>query len=145
MNFNQLRGMLALCAALVTLALAGCATPPAFQVSQPSSRVGTVESIRSHTVQNSNSAVGTIGGALVGGLLGNQVGGGTGRTVATVVGAAGGAYAGNRVASGNTSLVWVIDVRYDDGSAATIQQTSAPGVRIGDRVRVSNNGLEILP
>lgn len=108
-------------------------------------RVGTVESIRSQTVQNSNAALGTIGGALIGGLLGNQVGRGSGRTAATVVGAAGGAYAGNVLASGNNSLVWIIGIRYDDGSLAMVQQASSPAVRIGDRVRVSNNGMELLP
>lgn len=124
--------------------LAGCETQPAFQVSQPHSRVGTVESIRSQTVQNNNQTLGTIGGALVGGILGNQVGQGSGRTAATVVGAAGGAYAGNRMTSGS-SLVWIIGIRYDDGSFATVQQSSSPAVRIGDRVRVSNSGMEILP
>lgn len=113
-------------------------------MSQPSSRIGTVESIRSQTVQNNNATLGAIGGALVGGILGNQVGQGSGRTAATVVGAAGGAYAGNRMASGS-SLVWIIGIRYDDGSLATIQQSSSPAVRIGDRVRVSNNGMELLP
>ena len=65
------------------------------------------------------------------------------RTAATVVGAAGGAYAGNRMTSGS-SLVWIIGIRYDDGSFATVQQTSSPAVRIGDRVRVGNSGMEIL-
>ncbi|MBS1145820.1 MAG: hypothetical protein H6R14_3226, partial [Proteobacteria bacterium] len=32
-----------------------------------------------------------------------------------------------------TSLVWIIGIRYDDGSFATVQQTSSPAVRIGDR------------
>ncbi len=144
MNIIQLPRLFALCLALAAFLLAGCETQPAFQVSQPSSRVGTVESIRSQSVQNNNATVGAIGGALVGGILGNQVGQGSGRTAATVVGAAGGAYAGNRMASGS-SLVWIIGIRYDDGSLATIQQTSSPAVRIGDRVRVSNNGMEILP
>ena len=40
---------------------------------------------------------GTAIGALVGGLLGNQIGAGNGRTLATVAGAAGGGYAGNRI------------------------------------------------
>jgi len=144
MNIIQLPRIFALCAALAASLLAGCETQPAFQVSQPSSRVGTVESIRSQTVQNNNATLGALGGALVGGILGNQVGQGSGRTAATVVGAAGGAYAGNRMASGS-SLVWIIGIRYDDGSLATIQQASSPAVRIGDRVRVSNNGMEILP
>jgi uncharacterized protein YcfJ len=41
--------------------------------------------------------VGTAIGAVAGGLLGNQVGGGRGRTLATVAGAVGGGYAGNRI------------------------------------------------
>ncbi len=40
---------------------------------------------------------GTAIGAVVGGLLGNQVGGGRGKTLATVAGAVGGGYAGNRI------------------------------------------------
>ena len=143
MKFNQFGRALALCIVLAVPVLSGCETQPAFQVSQPASRIGTVESIRSQTVENSNTAIGTIGGALVGGLLGNQIGSGRGRTAATVVGAAGGAYAGNRMTSGS-SLVWIIGVRYDDGSLATIQQSASPGLRIGDRVRVTNNGIELL-
>ena len=144
MNIKQLGRAVALSLVVAGASLlAGCETQPAFQVSQPSSRVGTVESIRSQTVQNNNQTLGTIGGALVGGILGNQVGQGSGRTAATVVGAAGGAYAGNRMTSGS-SLVWIIGIRYDDGSFATVQQTSSPAARIGDRVRVSNSGMEIL-
>lgn len=143
MKFNQFGRALALCVVIAVPVLSGCETQPAFQVSQPASRIGTVESIRSQTVENSNTAIGTIGGALVGGLLGNQIGSGRGRTAATVVGAAGGAYAGNRMTSGS-SLVWIIGVRYDDGSLATIQQSASPGLRIGDRVRVGNNGIELL-
>lgn len=40
---------------------------------------------------------GTAIGAVVGGLLGHMVGGGRGRTLATVAGAVGGGYAGNRI------------------------------------------------
>ena len=143
MKFNQFGRALALCVILAVPVLSGCETQPAFQVSQPSSRIGTVESIRSQTVDNSNAVIGTIGGALVGGVLGNQIGSGRGRTAATVVGAAGGAYAGNRMTSGS-SLVWIIGIRYDDGSLATVQQSASPNLRIGDRVRVTNNGIELL-
>ncbi len=128
----------------MSLALAGCDTPPAFQVSEPSSRVGTVESITQETVQNVNTAVGTVGGAVVGGLLGNQIGGGRGQTAATVIGAGGGAFVGNQAAQRSQTIVWRINVRYDDGSVATVQQTAAPGLRVGDRVRVSSNGIQLL-
>ena len=48
-----------------------------------------------------NSAVGIGIGAVVGGLLGNQVGSGDGKTLATVAGAVGGAYVGNEIAKKN--------------------------------------------
>ena len=132
-------------AVAVSLLLAGCNTPPAFEVSQPSSgRVGTVESIQQDSVQNVPNAVGAIGGALIGGGLGSLIGGGTGKTVATVVGAIGGGFVGNTLAEKDRTLVWRIGIRYDDGSYATVQQTSAPGLRIGDRVRVTGSGLELL-
>jgi outer membrane lipoprotein SlyB len=145
MNATTWRRPLAALAATAVLVLAGCNTPPAYQVSDPMpSRIGRVESIQTQTVQNVPNPVGAIGGALIGGGLGSLIGGGTGRTVATVVGAVGGAYVGNELASKDQTLVWVIGVRYDDGSYATIQQTAAPGLRIGDRVRVTPNGIELL-
>lgn len=135
----------AILAAAAALTLAGCNTPPAYSVQQNAyGRVGTVESIQTQTVQNVDNAVGAIGGALVGGGLGSLIGGGTGRTVATVVGAVGGGFAGNELANRSQTLVWNIGVRYDDGSWANVQQTSAPGLRIGDRVRVTQNGIELL-
>ena len=145
MNVTTWRHPVAALAAVFMLLTAGCNTPPAYQVSEPTAgRTGRVESINTQTVQNVPNAVGAIGGALIGGGLGSLVGGGTGRTVATVVGAVGGGFVGNEVASKNTTLVWVIGVRYDDGTFATIQQTADPGLRIGDRVRVTSKGIELL-
>lgn len=48
-------------------------------------------------VKDTNRIAGTAIGAVAGGLLGHQIGGGTGRTLATVGGAAAGGYAGNQV------------------------------------------------
>jgi uncharacterized protein YcfJ len=45
-----------------------------------------------------NSPIGIGVGAVVGGLLGNQVGGGNGKTLATIAGAVGGGYVGNEIA-----------------------------------------------
>ena len=140
------QGVLALAVAgTLALGTTGCTSTPAFQVSeQPAARIGTVESVVQDAVQNVNTTVGTIGGALLGGGLGSLIGGGTGQTVATVVGAIGGAYAGNQMAQRSQTIVWRITVRYDDGSLATIQQTTAPGLRPGDRVRVTSNAIELL-
>ena len=145
MTSPVLRRVGAILAAVAAIAMAGCATPPAYQVTtSEGGRVGTVESIQQHTVQGMPNALGAIGGALIGGGLGSLIGGGTGRTVATVVGAVGGGFLGNEVANRDQHFVWVIGVRYSDGSYATIQQTAAPGLRIGDRVRVTANGIELL-
>jgi uncharacterized protein YcfJ len=48
-----------------------------------------------------NSPLGIGVGAVVGGLLGTQVGGGNGRTLATIAGAVGGGYLGNEIAKRN--------------------------------------------
>lgn len=44
-----------------------------------------------------NCVAGTVGGAVIGGLLGSTIGGGRGKTVATIAGAGGGGYVGHRV------------------------------------------------
>jgi uncharacterized protein YcfJ len=46
--------------------------------------------LRTQTLQTANSTGSTIVGAVAGGLRGNMIGGGSGRTIATVVGAVGG-------------------------------------------------------
>src|SRR5690606_13237977 len=71
------------------------AEKPVRQTAAICSNCGRVESV--HAVQSAArpSGLGVVGGAVVGGLLGNQVGGGSGRTLATVAGAVGGGYAGN--------------------------------------------------
>ncbi len=65
------------------------------------STYGVVQSIEMVRQNKSASGVGLIAGALVGGIVGNQVGGGDGKKAATVIGAAGGAYAGNELEKRN--------------------------------------------
>ncbi len=93
---------------------------------------------------------GTAIGAVAGGLLGNQVGGGKGKTLATVAGAVGGGYAGNRIQASrqqaqvsstverkcstvnNTSTKIVgYDVRYEyNGVTRTVRMDHDPGDRV---------------
>ena len=51
------------------------------------------------TNRDIDCAGGVLGGAAVGGLLGNQIGGGSGRAVATAVGAGAGAAVGTQRAA----------------------------------------------
>ncbi|OQW87731.1 MAG: hypothetical protein BWK72_12595 [Rhodoferax ferrireducens] len=88
---------------------------------------------------------GTIAGAVVGGILGHQVGGGSGNTAATVLGAAGGAYAGHALENNNqaTQLVnaYQFTVRLSNGSYQTYTQTTSTDIRVGDRVQIDNGTL----
>lgn len=52
---------------------------------------------RQAPTRDPHRVVGTAAGAIVGGLLGNQVGGGSGKKIATVAGAVGGGLAGREV------------------------------------------------
>jgi outer membrane lipoprotein SlyB len=88
------------------------------------------------------SGVGGVGGAVVGGLLGNQVGSGRGRTLATVAGAVGGAYAGNRIER-NVKAETYTDVRVKMavGGYRTFTEKGAPRFHNGERVRVLDGRL----
>jgi uncharacterized protein YcfJ len=52
---------------------------------------------RERPVQDHDRVVGTVAGAVIGGVIGHQFGGGNGKTLATVGGAAAGGYAGNQI------------------------------------------------
>ena len=118
------------------------AAAPAPQVC---SNCGVVEAIHEVNTRAEGSGVGAAGGAVVGGLLGNQVGGGHGKQLATVLGAVGGAVAGNQIeGSVRATRSYNIVVRLDNGKTRTVHQSAAPGWRQGDRVRVVNGGLRAI-
>ncbi len=86
------------------------------------------------------SPVGIIAGGALGALLGHQVGGGTGKDIATVAGAVGGAYAGKVLEEKyKTHKVWSVTVLYANESKASFDFTTDPGFRVGDRVRNTGN------
>ena len=88
------------------------------------------------------SALGMITGGVAGALLGHQVGGGTGKDIATVAGAAGGAYAGNKVEQRlKTSQVWTVAVEYDNGARANFEFAQDPGLAPGNRIRNAGNSI----
>lgn len=86
------------------------------------------------------SGVGAVGGAVVGGLLGNQIGSGRGRTLATVAGALGGGLAGNGVEGAvRKTTEYQVRVRMDDGSYRTFEYKTAPALQEGERVRIDRD------
>ncbi|MGN6702607.1 MAG: glycine zipper 2TM domain-containing protein [Burkholderiaceae bacterium] len=103
---------------------------------------GRIESIQAVQHAAQPSGLGIAAGAIVGGLLGNHVGGGNGRAIATVAGAVGGGYAGNEVEKRTRSTTtYEVRVRMEDGSMRTVPQSSMNGWQVGDHVKVVNGSL----
>ncbi len=93
--------------------------------------------------------LGTVAGAVVGGVVGNQVGSGSGNTAATVLGAAGGAYIGHEIEKRQqqdrqqqTAEAYKVTVRMENGSYQALMRSTADDLRVGDRVRIVNGGVE---
>lgn len=102
---------------------------------------GTVESVTPMAQEAQPSGLGAVAGAVLGGLLGNQVGGGDGKTLATIGGVLGGAYAGNTVEKRmHQQTSYRVLVRMDDGSTRSVEQ-GVPTFGVGARVRVQGNVL----
>lgn len=154
-TMNTSGSILALVGALT---LGACATTntqpynPAGGISGPDRayyRYGVVQSIElvkqgGSGTTGSNIGIGTVAGAVVGGVLGSQVGAGRGNTAATVIGAAGGAYVGHEMEKRQQQQQvdgYKITVRMDDGSYQALMQNADVGYRVGDRVRIDNNGV----
>ena len=103
---------------------------------------GVIESIREIKHEGEGSALGTLGGAAVGGTVGRQLGDGKGRVAATIAGAVLGAAAGNAAAKKhNTTTSYQTTVRMDDGSVQTLNHDGAPKWRSGQEVQLNNGVL----
>lgn len=101
---------------------------------------GKVVSVTSQEKNGEGGALGMIAGGAVGALLGNQVGQGTGKDLATIAGAAGGAYAGKKIEErAKSSTVWTVAVEFQDGSKASYAFAQDPGFKAGDAVKKSGN------
>ncbi|MGO4700933.1 glycine zipper 2TM domain-containing protein [Dyella sp. 2RAB6] len=77
-----------------------CAGPAAYaqnSTSKPRTRTVCENVTVQDQPKDQHQIAGMAIGAVAGGVLGNQVGGGKGRTLATVAGAVGGGYAGKKI------------------------------------------------
>lgn len=131
-----------------TILLGACATtsgPNTFQGNQTgraqSVQSGTVYAVRDVTIQNAPSRVGTATGAVLGGIAGSTLGGGSRAAAAGAVGGAvvGGA-AANAITSSNQAGV-EITVRLENNQLISVVQAgTASEFRAGDSVRVTSDG-----
>jgi outer membrane lipoprotein SlyB len=140
---KQRRFITTVLAAAALSLTAACATPGPDSYSQrevgasESVSYGTVESVRPVKLNEDHAPVGTIAGAAVGGLLGNQIGHGGGRGIATILGAVGGGLAGNAIEHKATEQNGAeIVVHLDSGGTIAVVQGASPWFERGQRVRV---------
>lgn len=116
-----------------------CADCGTVEAVTPVQRQGNVNGV---AVGDTTIGLGTVAGGVVGGLLGNQVGGGSGKTAMTVLGAAGGAFAGNQIEKNMKKVtVYQVRVRMNDGSTRNVEVSSS--IPVGSRVIVEGNNLRM--
>ncbi|SFU40857.1 Glycine zipper 2TM domain-containing protein [Polaromonas sp. YR568] len=116
-----------------------CASCGTVEAVTPVQRQGKVNGV---DVGGTTIGLGTVAGGVVGGLLGNQVGGGNGKTAMTVLGVAGGAFAGNQIEKNMKKVtVYEIRVRMDDGSTRNMELSSS--VPVGSKVIVEGKNLRL--
>ncbi|MEH6393880.1 glycine zipper 2TM domain-containing protein [Pseudoalteromonas sp.] len=106
---------------------------------------GNVQSVRNITeqelVQDKNSGWKTFGGALLGGVIGNQFGGGSGRTAATILGSViGGSVAHNRQQGSHYNQYHLVElmIKVENGEQFMVVQDkdSQMTFNTGDSVRL---------
>ena len=107
---------------------------------------GTVESATPIMRAAPSSGVGVVAGGVVGAVLGNQVGGGSGKTAATILGAVGGGWAGNEIEKRvKKETVYEVRVRMesDNGRENTRTFELAAPLPSGAKVTVEGNSLRL--
>ena len=150
-----------LAAATAAVALAGCASdpyytdrpyysssgpyynaPPAYNTVAYSDtgRVVAIDLVRGSAGRTSGG--GAVAGAIVGGVLGHQIGSGRGNTAATVVGAGAGAYAGHQVEKNQKSTTThQVVVKMEEGNTRTFNFGNPTSYRVGDKIKVVDKKL----
>jgi outer membrane lipoprotein SlyB len=101
---------------------------------------GTVISVKEIDEEGKGSGVGVVAGGVTGAIVGNQVGQGTGRDLATIAGVVGGAIAGNKIEQKmKKTRVYDVAVKMDSGEERVLRYKTVPGVAAGDKVRVEGD------
>ena len=100
---------------------------------------GIVTGVRSEKRRGKGGALGIIGGAVGGGLLGSQVGKGDGKTLGTAGGAVGGAIIGNEIQKRmNRKTVHITSIQLKDGTTRSYESETAPTWAVGNSVKLDS-------
>jgi outer membrane lipoprotein SlyB len=106
-------------------------------------RMGVVESVRTVTIEGTQSGVGTVAGGVVGGVAGSNVGSGKGSTVGAVLGAVLGGLAGQAIEEQSSKKAGLeITIKLDSGQIIAVTQEADEAFLPGERVRIlSGDGV----
>jgi len=103
---------------------------------------GMVQGVTAIERKGEATGLGAVGGAVAGGLLGSQMGGGSGKDAMTVIGAVGGGVAGHHMERQlRSSTEYRVRVKMADGSTRTLSHPTR--VAVGDAVRVDGERLVV--
>jgi outer membrane lipoprotein SlyB len=129
---------------LAVLAAAGCASPSSGRLySRQEARVawdvqyGRVVAVDDAVIEGNRTALGRVGGGLIGYEAGRAVGSGSGQDIAGAVGAVAGAVAGQAIEEKATRQdAWQFMVELDGGRTISVVQARDQSFAVGERVRV---------
>lgn len=118
--------------------LSGCATT---QQKEQVAFTATVQSVRNYQGVKKEPSVGsTLAGAGIGGVLGNQVGKGSGRKVATILGVVGGAAVGAQVGQKTVPVsMQELSILMPDGRLFNVS-VEGQGFFVGQRIQITTQG-----
>lgn len=141
-SFHSILAMAALAAAA---GLAGCASNLGGGTYERTEargvmtvRFGEVTTVRPVRLEGTESGVGTMSGAAIGGVAGSTVGGGKGAAVAAVLGAVAGGIAGSAIENNATQRSGIeVTLKLDNGQyIAVVQEDGGENFQVGERVRI---------
>lgn len=149
-GLNSVRSLAVAAVVMSAAVLAGCAHDSASSAvytygqaqREQVVRLGTVQSVRPVTIQHDRtSGAGVAAGGALGGVAASGIGGGRGRTLATIGGGLLGAYAGDQVehAMGKSKGLEIV-VLLDNGETRVVAQEADVPISAGQRVRVISGG-----
>jgi outer membrane lipoprotein SlyB len=126
------------------LAVAGCATPSSGRIySRQEARIawdvqyGEVVAVDDATIEGQRTALGRVGGGLIGYQVGRSIGSGSGQDIAGAVGAVAGAVAGQAAEERATRQdAWQFTVELEGGRTISVVQARDQSFAVGERVRV---------
>ena len=147
---NSLRLFAIAFAAVALLGLSACAgsqSGSAYSRSQTRGemlvRMGVVESVRTVTIEGTQSGVGVAAGGVLGGIAGSNLGHGSGATAGAVLGAVLGGLAGQAIEEQTSKKEGLeITIKLDSGQIIAVTQEADEAFRPGERVRIlSGDGV----